>query len=96
MFDKEYIEREALLKKIENRMTRVANTIRDDSEAYDIYMMAKNHAVDCVKSTTAADAEEVRHGTWKNVITGYCCSECNAHEPTKRFLYCPTCGAKMD
>lgn len=43
-----------------------------------------------------ADVVEVRHGEWLNGVTGYACSVCNKQEPTKRFLYCPNCGAKMD
>lgn len=47
-------------------------------------------------SVPASDVAEVRHGEWINTVTGYVCSVCHEHEPTKRFLYCPNCGAKMD
>ena len=43
-----------------------------------------------------ADVVEVKRGEWIDTVTGYACSICHTQEPTKRFLYCPNCGARMD
>lgn len=58
---------------------------------------ALNWAANIVKSMSAADVEEVRHG--KIVKTGRLypfCSECDTSLERSYFRYCPYCGAKMD
>ena len=49
-----------------------------------------------VRTFPAADVVEVKRGEWIDTVTGYACSICHTQEPTKRFLYCPNCGARMD
>lgn len=53
-------------------------------------------AFDLLNKQQQGIVAEVRHGEWVNGVTGYTCSVCDKQEPTKRFLYCPNCGAKMD
>lgn len=48
-----------------------------------------------VRDIPAADVAEVKRGEWVDGTTGYTCSVCHEQEPTKRFTYCPNCGAKM-
>lgn len=50
----------------------------------------------------AADVRPVVHGKWKNVKTGYICTNCKKHPGTMHgkqgaFLsnFCPNCGADM-
>ena len=89
----EYIEREALLKDIGET---VLFSVRGDAELPTPEMRGANKVKDRIKAAPAADVVEVRHGVWKDTVTGYVCSVCRSHEMTKRFLYCPNCGAKMD
>lgn len=85
----EYIEREALLKILKIR-------IKGQHQIYDTANMILSLVEDYVNEIPAADVVDVRHGEWINGVTGYTCSVCDKQEPTKRFLYCPNCGAKMD
>ncbi len=92
----EYIERDELLKDIEEE--RPENWTDSESERQaenDFYKYR-----DIVKMQTAADVVEVKHGEWieyqtPNII---CCSECDwgTGVDEKIFNYCPNCGAKMD
>ena len=92
----EYIERDELLKDIEEE--RPENWTDSESERQaenDFYKYR-----DIVKMQTAADVVEVKHGEWieyqtPNII---CCSECDwgTLPCEKDFKYCPHCGAKMD
>lgn len=85
----EYIEREALIKAIEN-------------DCLELVYYTKEDAIQCVKAIQAADVAPVRHGRWveKEKYTFgimYDCSLCenrildNGHS----WNYCPHCGAKM-
>ena len=87
----EYIEREALLKDIENDKMTV--------------LFDKTSAIHHVKNQPAADVAEVRHGKWEVVFDGnaklyenmFECSVCKTthvgHPNVGR--YCPHCGADM-
>ena len=88
--DKEYIEREALLKSLthdeENETCTLANVF--------LGLVKK-----IIEKAPAADVEVVRHGEWKvvysnNMGTVYECSECG-HLTFGTSDYC-ICGAKMD
>ena len=93
---KEYIEREAAIKVIENDCLELVDYIKEDT-------------IQCVKAIPAADVVEVRHGKWiqphwKN--SNYCCncSECGGEAMHREYQWdkngiyplCPHCGAKMD
>ena len=97
---KEYIEREAALKKIDTAIGEYAQhgeIVRfiGDCRASVIY-------------APAADVVEVRHGEWLDAqytyfgAKRYECSQCRDDEFwEKRYIeikenYCPNCGAKMD
>lgn len=71
-----------------------------------------NSAISILKNTQIVNAEPVRHGKWINskAMTGitsecepiisdtYKCSECSEDfvKTTRKYNYCPNCGAKMD
>ena len=96
---KEYIEREAAIKAIENDCSELVYYTKED-------------AIQCVKAIPAADVVEVRHGQWDGEGDGYAdgeividvwyCSECGyciddgTDDPNILPNYCPNCGAKMD
>lgn len=46
------------------------------------------------------EAEPVRHGKWVydilNMNLCTCCLESFSKKLTKKFIYCPSCGARMD
>lgn len=94
----EYIEREALLKDIEES---VVFTVRDGRPSAEI--RGANKIIDRIKSAPVTDVVEVRHGRWRvrkaiifdDELIGYNCSECNTTWDTDT-IYCPNCGAKMD
>lgn len=99
----EYIEREALLKEVDN--LKKSPWYNDD---YGFGTKQARHdgvecVVDlCIKQAPAADVVEVVHGEW--IAHGYKwrCSVCNHRlnldgTPTENgFYFCPNCGAKMD
>ena len=76
----EYIERESLLKDIEN-----------DSMAV---LFDKTSAIHHIKNQPAADVAKVRHGKWDNNGEFYQCSVCTNFTGCD-YDYCPYCGAKM-
>ena len=81
---KEYIEREAVIKAIM-------------SEPPDAHY--PQWYVDKIKSTSATDVVEVRHGRWVCVDTDteqfFLCNRCKKKEYWESN-YCPNCGALMD
>ena len=88
----EYIEREALLKFIENGIN---NPDRKEAFGYDAVEILEK-----VQYMPAADVAQVRHGKWENITGGMItlgdCSECKARQPVIGTNYCKNCGAKMD
>ena len=83
----EYIEREALLLRIDCHGTNKFGMLDEDIRAF-------------VKARPAADVVPVVHGRWgDNGIPGsiLCgCSVCGFTCGASSFFYCPNCGAKMD
>ena len=91
---KEYIEREAAIKMIEEDLQEVVYYRKED-------------AIACLECLPSADVVEVRHGEWLMPLTdepwrkGYFCrcSVCdkinNGHTLTVPN-FCENCGAKMD
>lgn len=81
----EYIDRDGLI-----------NDLKDLPEQERIEYMG---IYDCIKSTTAADVVEVKHGKWKRTDDGAAyCTNCkrkmNPH--CYGYAYCSLCGARMD
>jgi hypothetical protein len=102
--NKEYIEREAVIKMLENTDWYTINKngilVLGASDGNTALFKARD-MFQLVRKTPAADVEPVRHGYWieysgdPNIIT---CSECDWGEPpvSKTYKRCPMCGAKMD
>ena len=92
MAEKEYIEREVIIRKL--------NEIRgcDASDEWDkVWDMAIDTAVKAVERLPVAYVVPVKHGHWidnKHTDT-VICSECKCVF-TDETNYCPNCGARMD
>ena len=92
---KEYIEREALLRKL-----------RYISKTYGLSDVVVRRLKKAIDDSLATDVVEVVHGEWLPVSDDdqyegeYCCSVCNAEEffPENApfATFCWQCGAKMD
>lgn len=105
MIEKEYIEREVLIKQFET-LKEKAETLRD------VVYLESILAV--IYTTPTADVQEVRHGKWIEYDNGIqTCSECGymTEDCTEKkysqdgdycylceyeYKFCPNCGAKMD
>lgn len=94
--NKEYIEREALIKLIEEN----SETKFDWSESVDIDVLRP-----AIRDIPAADVAPVLHGKWESFAHGSnarTCSNChisqtvNVYNDEVMYNYCPYCGAKMD
>lgn len=97
----EYVEREALEKKLNVRLAYLL----DKNGPYDHFTDGYDEAVSTVEEFPVADVVPVVHGRWEHGY--YCyepatqCSVCKVclakgHRAEKQFTYCPNCGAKMD
>ena len=95
----EYIDREAVMKKLDRYGCNTASTLGHHSGAVDV-------VADVVYNFPATDVAEVRHGKWiEHVEVGYSgakyfrnnCSICGCLALKKDSeKYCHNCGAKMD
>lgn len=102
----EYIEREALYKKLLELEALARARVIDTpttSPAYQRYITQLTERVQVarmVEGAPAADVAPVVHGGWiDNGIPGSMlsgCSECGFTCGAYSFKYCPNCGAKMD
>lgn len=85
----EYIEREALIKRLE-----VTPIIK-----YGVPTQVRDGVIDLVEKQPAADVEPVKHGRWQFGGDGLVeCSVCEEAYDNRQLLprnYCPNCGAKM-
>ena len=100
----EYIEREALLAKLEERR----DFLFKENGDYDHYTNGFDEAVCRVEDFPTVEVEPVRHGWWEDKPTGRYgqwqswCSACGKHsgiggiESNRLKPYCPNCGCKMD
>ena len=92
----DYIEREALLKRVESRkLIFEENTPVEEVVAEQLSVFREE-----IEATPAADVVEVVHARWIAPLFGHfdtpvTCSQCNTlHRiPT---CFCSACGAKMD
>jgi len=94
---KEYIERGALIAKLQEVANRKG-----------IGAAIAGIIIQLIKNIPAADVVEVKHGRWVDKQTGAYgqwqswCSVCGKHsgiggvESSRHKPYCPKCGAKMD
>lgn len=99
----EYIEREALIEHIYQRMV---NNEHKDEKARAIHRQEHRNLAHAVRTYPAADVVEVRHGEWvdngdrdRNGLPkpfAISCSVCGSSAGTSWMKYCPNCGAKMD
>ena len=96
MAEKEYIEREAVMKIIDDYGCTHGGTLGSHSGTVDIVGSA-------IYKLPAADVAPVKHGEWTTVDGTSMCSECGYIPPYDNVIddifysnYCPTCGAKMD
>ena len=96
----EYIEREAL-------RDELLNISIDISNLYNCGILeGLDRATKRLNAQPAADVTPVRHGRWDYYEESLCiraharCSVCNRpryeHYVFNNFMYCPSCGAKMD
>ena len=103
MADKEYIERERLLKQFE--VNEPQNWTNSDSEIQEEIDYACYRGL--VETAPAADVVEVRHGKWVPSLHHYglyMCSECRCSDEKCQPVFdrknswksCPNCGATMD
>lgn len=91
----DYIDRQAILKKIEKIRQDVQ--MMDDIRRASIIMNGMHLCEEAVMNQPSANVEPVRHGHWIYTPTsplGFTCSECG--KEMCRFNYCPHCGAKID
>ena len=91
MADKEYIEREALLKELE----LLAKYEYGERRQGILGVCAT------IRNKSTADVVEVRHGEWRYEGNYKACSLCGTFVEwntlgTSHWKYCPYCGAKMD
>ena len=93
MPEKEYIEREALIKTCEE----IIQIRWNETTAPVSWSHAYADFIDDIENQPAADVEPVRHGRWidnKHTDTAIC-SECKGVF-TDETNYCPKCGARMN
>ena len=96
----EYIEREALLEEINEKISNIAFTSPYQREVEAI-VIGMERARDSVEDAPAADVAPVVHGRWGDPVkvdadnNGYKCSECGEFG-APCWNYCPDCGARMD
>jgi hypothetical protein len=101
---KEYIEREALLKDIEEERPEIWTDSEAERQAENDFYKYR----DIVKIQPTADVVEVKHGEWVEIqkYDIFECSECGyewymqgigrTHPFENNANFCPDCGVKMD
>ena len=97
MAEKEYIEREALIKACK----KIIHDRWNETTAPVSWSHAYADFIDDINEQPAADVAPVRHGRWvkekKDVLIHWHCSACREcyflEEPNAK--YCPHCGARM-
>ena len=98
MEQKEYIDREALIRYTEKQEV----IIKDGTSIADAMRIQGNVFRRCVETCPAADVAPVVHGEWVNCKNGDAtCSRCGirqraVYDDDNEQHYCGHCGAKMD
>ena len=98
MAEREYIEREEIIKRIK---LRIDDYSRDCNSFAPKMVCAYEELLNMVVYLPTADVQEVRHGKWETIIDayghieGWLHKECG-RQVTSKDEYCPNCGAKMD
>ena len=101
MAEKEYIEREVLIKACE----KIIQDRWNETTAPVSWSHAYADFVDDIKEQPAADVAPVRHGEWEykpptaTLNGAWKCTACKCYfweHTANEFKYCPNCGAKMD
>lgn len=101
MAEKEYIEREALIRTIENIPDN--ELLGNDNTTF----VELPTVLDIISEQPTADVQEARHGEWELIDEcaneGVYCSNCHKKVYRAKYAnqkvksnYCPNCGAKMD
>lgn len=94
----EYVEREALIAWLKRIQLKDLSDGRGLCRV--IFEEDFKHAIRTLPDGAIADVAPVRHGHWidgfipDSMLCG--CSECGFTCGAHSFLYCPSCGAKMD
>lgn len=96
----EYIEKDALLKDLKDKLDYALSGYCWSGE----YIMGFTHATDIVSKALPLNVAIVKHGRWISTNPhGYewtfVCSECgyiDGYPFNDRHNYCPNCGARMD
>lgn len=101
----EYIEREALEKTLNERLTYLL----DKNGPYDYFTDGYDEAVSTVEEFLSADVAPVVHGRWDDSgrytfpsgnaavrCTNCGCALTESEYHLNNWNYCPVCGAKMD
>ena len=84
MLEKEYINRDDLIKNLNTFAPECYNALIND----------------LIMKQPASDVAPVKHGEWQDCNGIFRCSECGysfEHEGYKHFFhFCPSCGVRMD
>ena len=97
----EYIEREALEKTLNERLTY----LMDKNGPYDYFTDGYDEAVSIVEEFLSADVAPVVHGRWEwlgpnRLVPDCMCGTCSACKVRSKYIVntmlCPNCGAKME
>ena len=91
---KEYIEREAVIKTIKNHKCKSKVVYSIAEVAYCV----GQEIGEAIRSVPAADVVEVRHAKWVSSEQYNGSPECSAcfYVTNEKTNYCPHCGCKMD
>lgn len=100
--NKEYIDREALLKECNDTISNIqfSSPYQDEIDAM---ISGIERIRDAIYDAPDVDVAPVRHGEWIPIVSyfwgkpdgRYYCSECHRVE-TMKGIYCRLCGARMD
>lgn len=92
----EYIDKDKLIKKLEDRY----NALVESYGHYDHYTTGYGDAIELLENAPAADVQEVKHGKWDEIRDEHGNLVTLIHRECGRMSmgddnYCPKCGALM-
>lgn len=90
--DKEYIERNDVLTRIECEAKSLSASVNH------YYREAISEIYGIVSEVEVANVTEVKHGHWEKSNNKRTCPNCEFfyHSNNDYYNYCPNCGTKMD